>query len=171
MINQIIKKLYKHKYLLLTIIILLIIIIFNKYYIEKFTSKPVDSKNNNVNVTFTPYSNIENLNVYLYQVTGINKNKTKNVMKYIGGPSNNISYNGRSGNYGWMIGLVKPPNVDTFDVKITFNQKVSLSDGEIDGITTLYKSNGTKYVSIKDNIVTIKYKTKKPQIMVSLKYI
>lgn len=42
MANQIIKGLYKNKYLVLTIIILLLIILFNAYYIEKYTSKPVN---------------------------------------------------------------------------------------------------------------------------------
>ncbi len=171
MANSLIKGLYKNKYLVITIIILLIIIFINTYYIEQYTSKPVNSKNNNVNVTFTPYSTTENVYTYLYQVTGLTSTKKKNVMKYVGGPSNNSKYSGKSGTYGWIIGLVKPPNVSTFDVKITFDKKVEISDGEIDGVFTLYKSNNKGYVSTSNNIVTIKYKTNEPQIMVSLKYV
>lgn len=92
-------------------------------------------------------------------------------MKFIGGSANNTKYSGKSGSYGWMIGLVKPPNVDTFDLKITFDKKVEISDGEIDGLTTLYKSNYKGYVTTSNNVVTIKYKTSEPQIMISLQYV
>ncbi len=171
MANSLIKGLYKNKYLVITIIILLIIIFINTYYIEKYTSKPVNSKNNNVNVTFTPYSTTENVYAYLYQVTGLTTSKKKNVMKYVGGPSNNSKYSGKSGSYGWMIGLVKPPNVSTFDVTLTFDKKVELFDGEIDGLITLNKTNGKSFVSINNNVVKIKINTTQPQIMISFQYV
>ncbi len=161
---------YSIYFILLFIIVLFII--YYKYNVEKLTSSPVGAKNNNVNVTFTPTSTLSDAySVCLYKVMDVDFSKRKNVMKYGGCPSLGTTYTGMSGKYGWMIGLVKPPYVDTYDIKLTFDKNVGISDGEIAGLITLNNMNYRTFVSINKNVVNIRIKTNQPQIMVSLKYL
>ncbi len=165
-------KFSNYKFYGIILFIILLFIFYSSYNIEKYTKYPMGPKNNNVNVTFTPFSSAsDKYTVCLYQVTSLDARKRKNLMKYGGCPTLGEKYTGLSGKYGWMIGLIKPTNLDTFDVTLTFDKNVTISDGEIERLITINNTNYRKYMTIQNNIVNIKIKTNEPQIMISLKYI
>jgi hypothetical protein len=148
-------------------------------FTELYTSRPVGPVNGeNAVIGYTSQSSLsDRYGVYLYQIIGLStKDRTKNVMKYVGGDLIGKPFSGKAGSYGWMIGIVKPIDVKEFKLQIVFDKNIALSDGVVSGPFTINslnsdqrKQNGRAF--IQKNVIQINFPTDQQQIMISLKYV
>ena len=150
-----------------------------EFYTEPYTPYTLGPKNGNAMVKYTSRSSkSDQYGIYLYQVTGlVVPGRNKNVMKYVDGGLVGEKVSGKSGAFGWMIGVVKPQNLDGYKMEIAFDKPVTLFDGEVNGPFTINKMNTpitsvpTGKVYINNNVVRLNFPSTKSQVMISLRYV
>ncbi len=163
---------YAKKHYIMTfvmiLVIVLIIIYFNKNHVfENYVSQYADAKNRNVTVLFTGTSKILGQGCCIYKV-GYNSELKTN---YFGSDGNeqygltttsqNIS--GKSGDYGWVIGIVGSVNGNgtyNYNSTFTFDMKNVVFDNAFESIlpknNIIVNNSNKQYVTIKyDKIQTL----------------
>ncbi len=184
---------YAKKHYIMTfvmiLVVILIIIYFNKDRVfENYVSQYVDAKNRNVIVSFNGISQMPSQSCCIYKV-GYNSEFKSNSYAADGNEDYPLTttskgIRGKSGDYGWVIGITGSPNNDgtyNYNSSFIFTKRIALGNANdnASGTITVNKSKYTGYVNIMNptlrdhpsRVIVKKSNVPYAQIYISLKFI